>query len=99
MAKSDNVDMEVVSLESMKKRMDDQDAKIVEQKRIIFDQKNKLEVINEDQGKVQAGQMLAREQLRKNQKEIELKKHKSPAVRKALWPRWKENLRCSQEKL
>ena len=65
MAKSDNVDMEVVSLESMKKRMDDQDAKIAEQKRIIFDQKNKLEVINEDQGKVQAGQMLAREQLRK----------------------------------
>ena len=54
MAKSDNVDMEVGSLESMKKRMDDQDAKIVEQKRIIFDQKNKLEVINEDQGKVQA---------------------------------------------
>ena len=65
MAKSDNVDMEVVSLESMKKRMDDQDAKIAEQKRIIFDQKNKLEVINEDQGKVQAGQMSAREQLRK----------------------------------
>ena len=79
MAKSDNVDMEVGSLESMKKRMDDQDAKIVEQKRIIFDQKNKLEVINEDQGKVQAGQMLAREQLRKNQKEIELRMHKSPA--------------------
>ena len=79
MAKSDNVDMEVVSLESMKKRMDDQDAKIAEQKRIIFDQKNKLEVINEDQGKVQAGQMLAREQLRKMQKEIELRKHKSPA--------------------
>ena len=91
--------MEVVSLESMKKRMDDQDAKIVEQKRIIFDQKNKLEVINEDQGKVQAGQMLAREQLRKMQKEIELRKHKSPIVRKALWPRWKENLICSQEKL
>ena len=42
MAKSDNVDMEVVSLESMKKRMDDQDANIAEQNRIIFDQKNQV---------------------------------------------------------
>ena len=76
--------MEITEIEAIKKRLDEQDSQIAKQNEIIKEQKGQLEDINDDQATVQAGQMLAREQLRKNQKEIELRKHKSPTVKRNL---------------
>ena len=81
---SDSEENNAASLQAIQKRLEDQEAKMFTQEETIKEQQRLLAELNNDQSNVQAGQLLARDQLRQNQKEIELRKHDSPDIKRNL---------------